>query len=183
MLADNGIGIDGNLGDILEAAFAAHLAHQDPALPDVSYADDSAFVMSCIASSLADVTGLACCIIKSVFTKYGLPMNFGKGKSEVVLGIHGENARSTWREVMIDRGGRIQHAAFETQVDILVSASYKHLGSMMAANGSMAVEITARIAATWAVVRSLRAQFYKAADVSGTVKTKTVHPLLWSRLC
>ena len=110
-------------------------------------------------------------------------MNFGKGNSEVVLGIHGENARSTWREVMIDRGGRIQHADFETQVDILVSASYKHLGSMMAANGSMAVEITARIAATWAVVRSLRAQFYKAADVSGTVKTKTVHPLLWSRLC
>ena len=42
LLADYGIGIDGNLGDFLEAAFAAHLEHVHPVHPDVSYIGDSA---------------------------------------------------------------------------------------------------------------------------------------------
>ncbi len=180
---EHGIGIDDVAGAMLGPAFTAHLQQEHPIPADVSYVDDSAFVLACAANDLASVTGRACCIVKSVFLKYGLPMNFAAGKSEVVLGLHGADARRVWREIMTDGGGRIHHDAFGTHVDIIVSALYKHLGSMIAANGSMAAEVSARIAATWATVKSLCAQFYKAAEVSSGVKAKTVAPFLWSRLC
>ncbi len=87
----------------VEPAFAAHLAAEQRLPLEVSYVDDSVFLVAAAARSICDHTAQACAIIQDTFDRFGLPINFAPGKTEVVLGLHGKGSKVVRAEVYCER--------------------------------------------------------------------------------
>jgi len=148
----------------------------------VSYVDDTVVVVEASAEQLGVVVGQTCCILQDVFEARGLPINYGPGKSEVVLGFHGPQARVVRLQITHEQQGRISFVHNQESVHILVSDVYKHLGAHIGADGCVAPEVNYRIQRAWATVGEHAKGFYKNRDFDSDVKAATEQPLLLSQL-
>ncbi len=121
-------------------------------------------------------------IIQDTFARFGLPINFAPGKSEVVLGLHGKGSKLVRAEVYLERVGRLRVPLAGGDVRVVITDAYKHLGSMISSDTRMAAEVSHRIKSLWAAVRPIARNFFRSDRFDPEVKALTLQPLLLSRL-
>ena len=164
-------------------AFAAHVpGDQPPPPPEVSFVDDSVYIIAAPATVLCSRAAAALGIIRNTFAKYGLPINFAPGKTEVLLGLHGKGSKAVRSEVYLEKAGRLRVPLAEGDEVVVITNSYKHLGSMISSDTHMTAEVSYRIKSLWAAVRPIARNFYKSDRFDPDVKALTLQPLLLSRL-
>ena len=138
-----------DLGLLLRPVASTHIFAQDDSpepVTDATFADDTAFMVVLASvidhqqarSSLSTAAG----VIHRALASKGLIPNYGKGKSGVLLHVHGPSSRSFRRHCMIEHSVVIQVDRSSNDV-ILVVDSYKHLGTTAASNAASSVSAAA----------------------------------------
>ena len=154
-------------------------------LHDVSYIDDEALFMEDIDPQLLlHKVQRAAEIMYAVFRLHGLRLNFGTGKTEALILLRGRGSKAVKKEFLIDNEAKIpiknrNGVVVET---LRVTAHYKHLGGVINAVGSMAMEARSRAADTWAAASPMMRQLLRSTSVSMKNKVTIVHVLFMTRL-
>ena len=154
-----------------------------PRVLDIDYCDDCV-VPVCATSALEiiDKLPIALRIIHSVFSRFGLPMNFKAGKTEVMLAIHGTGAKAVQKEIFKRRTISFSPHDGAPDISVRIVDSYKHMGVYVDKNGSQSCEISVRTANVYHACSNLRSCTLRSPAVSVDVKLSLVRSLLHSKL-
>ena len=80
--------------------------------------------------------------IDNAFRSFRLSPNYAPGKSAIVLQPHGTHSRALARFLLLDRNSNIHIAGTDSMIEIV--SKYKRLGTLAAANVSLALKIGER---------------------------------------
>eukprot|EP00438_Fugacium_kawagutii_P029954 Skav226336 [mRNA] locus=scaffold3640:16495:21969:- [translate_table: standard] len=112
-----------------------------------TWADDIALVVQ-HASADSIIPALRCLtqITIDVLSARGLLLNYGPGKTELLVNIRGKNSVAHRRQLLHEDNGQLQ-VETETQglQQIRVVQRYRHLGSLLHASGKMGYELRIRL--------------------------------------
>ena len=168
--------------ELPQRQFTAHLDDIPNGEPDISYVDDTVFVVADKAPAVTKTTAQACSIIHDVFAKFDLPLNFKPGKSEIVFNFVKLKSRQAKAQFFIHEDGLLLHEHRGRMLPVHSSDAYTHLGAYISANLSMMPEVIHRVNTMWIMMAEFRRCFYRNACYSPESKLATLHTLLYSRL-
>ena len=151
----------------------------------VIWADDMAYGLlarenSDILESAARVTRK----VKDSFEKKGLQLNFSHQKTEALVSHRGRQA-SRYRREWLNKEVEVCKLSDEKetkQVEMGLTAAYRHLGCYHSAGGKMEYELNHRIGQTWSMWRTLQTSLFRTRRLSKRTKLRLAHSLLLTRL-
>ena len=145
---------------------------------DSTYVDDEAiYIFSADPWQLVGKVQRALAIIHSCFLTHAMEINWSPGKSEVLLSFRGEDSRAARRAVK-DAGSRITFATSTgEQLNILAVEQYKHVGTMIAANGLPNIDIAERVKKASAVYGAMSKKVFGSKRVSWQLKLSLFNSL------
>ena len=99
-----------------------------------TWMDDMAVLLTCPAEKLELQLSQATALVQAHLRAIGISVNFGRGKFEVLLAVHGKGSQALRQRLLIEQAARIQVG--DTSQTIECVASYVHLGTLRQATGS-----------------------------------------------
>ena len=121
-----------------------------------TWADDTCILLGGEATTLESRVGIAFSAIQEAFTKRGLVLSYGPHKTAVIIAFRGKDGK--WcHNLLFSQETPLLKCCLEHSppVDIQVYFTYKHLGSIVDASGSLLPEIKARAGKALHAVRPL----------------------------
>ena len=97
-------------------------------------------------------------VVLSVFQAHGMVLNFGKGKTEFIFLLQGHRARVVRKRLAAAGGLQVLLPSGETTIK--VTATYKHMGTVVSAGRRISLEVSSRTGQAYAAVRESRTRFY-----------------------
>jgi len=150
--------------------------------PDVSYVDDATFIFQGPADRITAMVEDALQTVHSVFAKFSLQLNFGPGKTEVLLDVSGRGSKAVRQELCFDRNYKLEVTLAGQPTTIHICRSYKHLGGQISVGGSLATEVKHRSRETSQVLAEMRRPFLYCKESDQADRNAVISPYLWSRL-
>ena len=139
------------MADVLWEVYQQLWEHEDilqvaPGFPCGSTcADDTCIYLGGEASTLEQRVGVAFSIVQEAFTKRGLFLAYGPFKTAVILAFRGSAGKPRHKAVFTKQEPSITCCLeFGPPVEVGAFFTYKHLGSVVDASGSLLPEIRAR---------------------------------------
>ena len=133
---------------------------------DISFADDDMFPVFAPACDIAVKTSSACAVIVNRFSRFGLIVNYARGKTEIIIyfiGTGAHNARAAlWTGTFAvitsvnDRGAK---------KEVRIVEKYKHVGTTTAANSSLMPELVTRLASMFTSFKPIRSKILCNYDI------------------
>ena len=150
------------MADVLWEVNQALMADPDllqlpPDLPlGTTWADDTCIFLCGEASSLESRIAIAFSTIQESFTKRGLTLSYGPHKTAVIIAFRGQDGKFHHRRLFSHDRPAIACCLEYSDVTLINAYfTYKHLGSVVDASGSLMPEIKARGGKAVHAVRSL----------------------------
>ena len=130
---------------------------QHPCPTNVTWVDDSAFVVFSHAETIVAKTALTASIIMDTMLEYGMRLSYGVGKTAVMVAFHGPKAVTARQEFEQKHPEHIPVMSdLQTTVQIPVINVYKHLGGQIARSGAILPELQTRNAIVQTRLKPLR---------------------------
>ena len=157
---------------------STHTHTQD--ITDTTYVDDELLMLATntphdLDQKIDKLLGILCIVFKA----FKLTINWAKGKTEAILVYRGPNAGKCWRERFIDGVPTIRDP-YGSKLHIV--QQYKHVGSIVTANGSMAPEAQLRAQSALATWYTLAANVFGSEHFRVETKACLAHSLIFPRL-
>ena len=136
-------------------------AAESEALPPTLWADDVALCLQADTSEVL-VEAVRACVsaTQRMCRKHGLLLNFSKGKSEVLLKLHGPQSAAIGRRLHFDEAGQLAFASHKCgraeTAYINITPAYKHLGGFACAAGHFRAEVRHRIGRASQALKDVR---------------------------
>ena len=140
-------------------------------LPDdlplgTTWADDTCIFLSGEASTLESRTAIAFSTMQESFTKRGLTLSYGPHKTAVIVAFRGQDGKFFHRRLFSQERPAITCCLeYSDMIPISAYFTYKHLGSVVDASGSLMPEIKARGGKALHSVRSLVSSCLSREDI------------------
>ena len=132
-------------------------------LAEVAYADDAALPVVAPAAAILGMTAAAGAIVLRGMWGHGWTPNLGPGKTEAIIRIVGIGSVECSRRLAFDLEHRLRLAGGAAEGhDLRIVHAYRHLGTVVAGNGSMNAELSARRNAAARERRSMETYFRDA---------------------
>ena len=146
----------------------------------ISHMDDIAFPLqaSCPLELLKKVTS-ASQILDRHLTSHNLRLNFKPGKTETVLQLRGPASREAGQVITSLGSACLQLSNGQS---LRVVSGYKHLGVFFSSSGSMAVELSRRVASAMGAFHDVVKGFLKARVIAVAPKIQVGMATVVSRL-
>ena len=151
---------------------------------EATYVDDEALYMSTNTPKQMQAALVKLLVLVGhTLRRYGFVINWSKGKSEIMLRMRGKGAREVYAETVATHNG--------TQVVVLpggagllnVVSTYKHVGTTVREDGSMAAEVGKRCSEALAIYCPLASSLFGCTSVSPSVRLHLAESLVFSRMC
>ena len=156
-----------------DASFIAH---------DISYVDDSVFPVFAPASQLIPKLRRTCEVVHDQFMSHGLQVNYGAGKTEAICVWLGTGMSAARRDLVVDCSSRVRcHPRFGEAFDLRVVSAYKHLGTCMSSDGSMAPEVSLRAGMIRTERNKMRRRILTNPDASPRTRALLAQSFIFSR--
>ena len=149
-------------------------------LSQISYMDDIALPLqaSCPLELLEKVTS-ATEILDRHLISHNLRLNFKPGKTEAVLQLRGPASKEAGQVITSLGSACLQLSNGQM---LRVASGYKHLGVFFSSSGSMAVELSKRVASALGAFHDIVQGFLKARNIAVAPKIQVVMATIVSRL-
>ena len=148
-------------------------------LIDASFVDDDAgYLEAADMLSLVNLVARQTATFMKVAGRRGLRLNFEQGKTEVLIPWKGPKAKGMCKQVK-SSGNTAQIAE---HVHLRVVQSYKHVGSVIAASGTMTMRAAARTHSMLEAYAPLASSVFASRALSLCVRMMLAVSLLFSRL-
>ena len=178
-----------------ERTFAPHDAVALPVagtkrtcLGDIIWADDLASCIQCDqAESLPGVLATETGCVADAFAQHGLTVSYGPGKTAAICVLRGPQSRAVRRKVFGSCSGK-GHSALcvlrENQApdQLPLVFSYRHLGVLQNAEGSIRDELQQRVRCAWAAFREGRRKIYRCRLIPMAKRATVLQGLVLSKL-
>lgn len=103
-------------------------------IDEASFVDDVVVPIVCGATHLSAKVSKVCSVAISIFTMFGVSINFSAGKTEVSICARGPGSKAVMRKITLD-GNIIQIVHNHGSAKLLVVSSYRHVGTVFSADG------------------------------------------------
>ena len=117
-------------------------------LPDVTWADDSAFIA--MAKNAVELTPRMLALVEAVLSacaRHGLIPNLKLGKTGIVLAMRGAGKKRELSRLFPDNQKTLEVRSASGELSVVhIQAQYTHLGGVLDRDGSMAAEARRRLA-------------------------------------
>ena len=145
--------------------------------PPVAWVDDVAVPIvvsecSILETTLATVAQLT----HDVFLQFGLSLNFKTKKTEAVVSFRGSAAPAHRHSLLVERLGRIDIVPLNMQLQCV--ASYEHLGTIFAADGTLQREVAHRRVKAVQAMRQVGKPILRNRHVSVITRVKLFESLI-----
>ena len=155
---------------------------------DIVWADDLAACLSCAsATSVATVVGTEVGCLADGFAQHGLTLAYGPSKTAAVCVIRGPSSRQVRKQLFGHcgpEGSCTIPVLREHQLpdELPLVCSYRHLGVIQSADGSIRKELHQKIGAAWSAFREARRKIFRSKRISVDKKAVYLRGLVLSRL-
>ena len=134
-------------------------------LGPAGYVDDVAQPLIAPASEIIDKVRACAAIYHEVFSKYGLTINFKKGKTEALFRFGGPGANAAKKTLIHDMKNQITVTSRGQTFALNASLAYKHVGTTTCSTGSLQPEISTRIGSMNNAFKPLRSVFLTRQNI------------------
>ena len=142
-----------NDADLIDPGFESPYAHA----VNLTWVDDAAFAIYSNAADLCSKTAATMEIIITVMLEHGLNLNFGPGKTAILMAYHGRGAVRARQQRERDHPHELQVMSEHLgAIPVLIVGAYKHLGSFIVRSGSLLPELKIRSVLSTAKLKLLR---------------------------
>ena len=149
---------------------------------DVSYMDDVVFALLVLADVLMAAVEDALKIIDTTFRKFGFEVNYGKGKTELVIRFNGKGSHSLKKYILHELGAKMSFVTLTGAVQqVRVVNAYKHLGAKYGNGDSHLPEIKARFMSARSALKPETKRFIKNPNICEQTFLFTVQLYMFSR--
>ncbi len=153
-----------------------------PFLCGTSYVDDATFALLCAACMIEETIRTAARILDTELGKFGLTVNYAKGKTEMVVVFKGPQAPKIKVKLLIELGGVINFTNDQgTNKSVLITSVYKNLGILLTVSGSQGPELTARLGAMFGTFKGIRKRVLKNENLPLPRRMLIVQSLLLAK--
>ena len=150
---------------------------------EVTYVDDEAFKLA--ASSprlLVFAIDTLLSELVATFNAFGFHINWGAGKTEAFVTFRGKNSSNEKRKLFIDNDAKIKLPEGAGASHLRVVSEYKHLGSIIGADGGAGSDVPRRVSSAMTSYAPLAVKLFGSAQVSRQVRLALASSLIFSRL-
>lgn len=148
---------------------------------EASYMDDLAYVT--MAQDPAQIPQKIAAIAGTIFTvakQMGLELNFKRGKTEGIADLRGAGSRAARHQLFIAQRGLIEVP--EAGANLIITASYKHLGGQICPRNNMDLEVRYRSSAAQTAYSQLRTGIFAEPRLPAALKLQARDTFVESRL-
>jgi len=150
---------------------------------DATYVDDEAFVLLAKSPKLLDVAiNVLLESLTTVFSKFCLDINWGRGKTEAMLKYRGRHATKLFEQRRDEQGLHIGLPASCVGQRLHVVDRYKHLGGIVAICGTIMYEVQQRCANALVAYTPLAGNVFGSPIFRPWLKFHLCSSLVMSRL-
>ena len=148
---------------------------------EVTYVDDEGFLIAAQTPRIlvAAVHALLEALCQT-FRAFGLIINFGPGKTEIMVQLRGRNAAVTKQELKNAGGFQLPQTAGAQLLRIV--SSYKHLGCMLADDGVTHVDVVRRVNAANSAYAPIAMKVLGRQTLARLQRIRLASALVFSRL-
>ena len=134
---------------------------------DLAYVDDASFALyTPDPDELIHATQMIASIVHDTARMRGLDVNYGQGKTEVLVRIAGKGARAVKAKLWHDMKGTIPIVAEAAAQTIQAVRIYKHLGTHLQDHAAPTKEVQKRISEARSAEGRLHRSFFSKKNVS-----------------
>ena len=156
-------------------------AKERPTNPHISYVDDTtAFVTHNCPKKLLHEVDSTLVAMRTALAKFGLHLNMGPKKTEVMLMLRGKGTQEARRSLTADQG--VTCIVLNDGTLLRTCQSYRHLGVILSRTEHMGPEVAARIKNMHVHYHPLAPNVFLNEHLSEEVKSSLANSLLWSVL-
>ena len=155
-------------------------------LVEATYVDDEAVAI--VASSPRALRAALQEVVtayQEIFAKFGLTLNWGRGKSEAMIQLRGSSASQVLDSLRADGALHIEipgTADGNSTVSLAIVPRYKHLGGILDARGNMMPEARARCTSALSAYAPIAKKIFGAPNIHISIKLGFAFSLVFSRL-
>ena len=151
-------------------------------LLDMAYVDDAVFMLySPRPDDILSATQTMASIVHDEARKRGLDVNYGSGKTEVLMKFTGKGSYSLKQKLWHDMQGRVPVVTEDATQLMTVVHSYKHLGSVVQEHAAPVKEISQRITMAKKAEGRIHRSFFAKKEVSLRTKVQVFQATVCSR--
>ena len=164
------------LSSKIGAAFSSSIK-----LGPAGYVDDVVQPLIAPASVIVEKMRLCAGIYNEMFSRYGLTINFKKGKTEALFRFVGEGAKSSRHKLFFEDQGQISVQSRGKSFALAATLAYKHVGTITCSTDTMQPEITAKLSAMNGTFRQLKPTFLNRSSVPVEKRLLLCRSILFSK--
>ena len=138
---------------------------EDIPLGSAGYVDDVVQPLMAPACEIVGKMKQCAGIYHHVFSRFGLTINYKKGKTEALFRFAGKGAVSARRALFVDDGGKINFECRGDSYTLIATSTYKHVGTLTCSTDTMQPEITAKIICMNETFNKLRPTFLNRKSI------------------
>ena len=150
---------------------------------DVTFVDDEAILLTSPSPRRLEIAfeGLLKNLCE-IFSSLGLVLNFSPGKSEAFLVFRGKNAAKYTKKYTVQQKCRILLPPGANAEYLRVVQQYKHLGSIISADGTCTFDIARRTASAMTAYAPIAVSVFGSMSISRNTRLNLFRSLVISRL-
>jgi hypothetical protein len=150
-------------------------------LGPAGYVDDVVQPVIAPASIIIEQMCLCAAIYNEVFARYGLTINFKKGKTEALFRFHGKGAKSARHKLFYEHNGQLTFAFKGKSIPLIATSTYKHVGTITCSTDTMQPEITSKLSGMNATFKALKPTFLTRSAISVDKRLLLAQSVLMSK--
>ena len=121
------------------------------------------------------------CIYQEVFSRFGLTINFKKGKTEALFRFAGPGAIAERHKLFRDHLSTINFENREKDFVLTATATYKHVGTLTCCMDTMQPEISVKLVAMNATFKQLKPAFLNRPAIATKKRLLLARSVLLSK--
>jgi hypothetical protein len=150
---------------------------------EVIFVDDEACTLAASSPKLlVKAIELLLAELVNSFRMFGFRINWSAGKTEAFVTFRGKGACDAKRQLFDDQKGKIRLPPDAGAEHLNVVDMYKHLGSVVASDGSAAPDVPKRVQSSMAAYAPLALKIFGASVIARQVRLSLATSLVFSRL-
>lgn len=148
---------------------------------EVLFVDDSALSVLAPSLKLVDKVREVVVVVDSVFSKFGLELNYKPGKSEALIVFVGRDSYAARVKLLIEQQSYIIFTnRYGVVKHLVVTDQYKHLGSKVVVSGSLGPEVTFHFGSMYGAFKGVRSKILKNPGIALKIQVLVIKALLYS---
>lgn len=155
----------------------------DNSVVEVTYVDDEAAMLAAPSpKQLSLAINLLLDELVSIFAAFGFHINWSAGKTEAFVRFRGKGAADATRKLHGECQSKLPLPKGAGADHHIVVHQYKHLGSIISADGAAAADVPRRVQIAMAAFAPLALKIFGAAGITRRLRLTLAGPLVVSRL-